>query len=166
MVIALTIIILTINGFKIYNESKLESTIKENEISSKIEIYSLSEKTIDSIAKILPEKVFLRDSKIGDNNIVISYEKENKKSTAGRSFSRYYLTLSSYNVKLENNYLLHSFETKNINQKKFKYKIQEIGDLIYLKNIEIKFDLNIRNKNFTDFINTNNYKEITLSDIE
>ncbi|MFH6942559.1 hypothetical protein [Flavobacterium sp. FlaQc-50] len=165
LVIILTIAVLFFGWIRIHNDSVYENTIQENEIFSTIEISSLSKNKIDSINSFLPKTLFMRNSSIGNNDIKINYEKENVRSS-GKGFDRYILTYSSNKVKLEDNYLIHSFEIDEISGKQLNFKLPEITDIDCVENIEIKFSINIRNKVFVKYINCNQIPSIKIEELK
>lgn len=164
-VITFSAILLILGALRIRREIIMENTVQENDISSVIEISSLSKKTIDSIYKILPGEIFLRGASIGDNSVDINYEKENPRST-GKGIDRNILVLSSNRIELQNDFLLHSFEVDDINGKAFKYKLPEIENLNCMPNIDIKFSIKIRNGTFADYLDCNKFSQIKIDGIK
>lgn len=165
IVIALTSILLVFGFCRIHSESVIKDTINENEVASSIEISSLSKAKIDSISNLLPDKIFMRGSRMGYNDIKIDYQKENVRSV-GKGIDRYILTFSSEKVILEKNFPIHSFEVDEINGKQLDCKLPEISNLDCLDNIEIKLSVNIRNKIFTKYFTCNDLSSIKIDEVQ
>jgi hypothetical protein len=163
LVLILSVILIGIN-VKNYLQREIEKlNINDNEITSKVEIKAYSKTTIDSIVNDLPQFLHPQYSKIGNDNIIIKYEKTEPKPGRARTFESWYLYLySTKDTKIEG----YRLDTKNVltaNNKSFKLKMDKLENILCkYNNIESKVHIIIKGQEFQRWIGCNERWEVPL----
>jgi hypothetical protein len=165
-VLVLSVVIIFSNFKGYYDQNQENKVLKKEDIYAEIVISTNSKARMDSISANLPEKLNLRDVKIGNDRFQIDFEKEMANSGKGRSLESWHLYYKSVFINFDE-LRLDSKTVDEINGKTFEIRIPQLDDLnCDSRDITVQFSLVIRGKSSRGFIGCGEYYSLKLEDIE
>lgn len=163
MILALMIISISEYCLSVSQKNHLQN----EDITAEVIIRANSKEIIDSIMIMLPNELFVRHTKIGNDQIKIDFKKESPYSGA-KGIGNWWLTLRSTSVFLDPDYRFNSNTIQDLNNQDFNGQIPEINDIAcrFKKSVGIEFHLRVRNKRFGCFVECGDYIQIKIYDMK
>lgn len=164
-ILILALMVISISDY--FSSQSQRNLLKNEDITAEVIIRAYSKEKIDSIMIMLPNELYVRHTKIGNDQIKIDFKKESPYSGA-KGNGNWWLTLRSTSVFLDPDYRFNSNTIQDLNNQDFNGQIPEINDIAcrFKESVSIEFHLRIRNKLFGGFIDCGDYIQINIKDLK